>query len=542
MNRWLSPLLDRAPVVPLILIAGVLVATSAWLLVSTDLVVSREMTWDLLFNLAGAWHLHNGHIAHVDFHDPVGSLYFRLTEVGFRFHGSTVSAFLVGQIIVTTVLFVAAAAASAQRLPLLPAVIFVLFMCLLVLMPTNVGELVNAFTFAMSYNAYGWAALGILSLILFLPPHRLSGVGWIDLAVGGALIVGLYYLKVTYFLAALGELTVAVLVSSHIHTHRRIWGAVGLAAFINAIAPYNWAYLGDILAAIGTGATRSDLATLLRTALANVTEFALYTAALLVSVGLWQAGRAALRLPVAVAALIIEGGAVLSQNAQLRGMPLCIVIVFLLYDQFRGRAATGGVRGLQWLLVALLVFPVAGIVNATASLASYHRGAYRDAHLFVVDHTNLRGLAVPSQTEDLLNAFSSGQVDYTLLNRTRSLSSGHQLSQFEYVQTLLEAAALFAEPEGRPGGIVLLDQVNPLPFMLGRPAPRGGSLWLDTDFPWQPAEAMFAEANYVLIPKFSTYDSVTTEATKRYSAYMTEHFPIRTETRSWILLGRRITQ
>lgn len=537
---WSWLLIDDAPLLPSILTAGSLVAASAWLLVSPGLVVSREMTWDLLFNLAGAWHLYNGHVAHVDFHDPVGSLYFWLTNAGFRLSGPSLSAFLTGQVIVTAALFVAASAAGARRLPLVPAVVFVLFMCQLVLMPINVGDPVNAYTFAMSYNAYGWAALGILSLILFLPPQdRRSGAGWADMAVGAALMAGLYYLKVTYFLAANAELAVAFLVSRHIRSQAPAWGAIAAAAALNAIAPYNWAYLGDILAAIQTGATRSDPAALLRTALANVAELSLYAAALLVSVGLWQSGRAPLRLPVAVGALIIEGLAVLSQNTQVRGMPLCIVVVFLLYDQLRGRPAAAEHRASPWVPLALLVFPMAGIAKETASLASYHKGAYRAPHVFVVDDTGLRGLAVPSQSEGLLDAFAGGQADHTLLNRSRSVAVTHQLSQFEYVETLLEAAALFSDAQARPGGIVLLDQVNPLPFVLGRPPPRGETLWLHTSFPWPRAETMFADANYVLIPKFSTDDAVTKEAVARYGPYLAEHFPVRAESRSWTLLGRR---
>jgi hypothetical protein len=45
------------------------------------------MTWDLLFNLAGAWHLRFGHVPHVDFHEPVGQLNFLLTEAGFLLVG-----------------------------------------------------------------------------------------------------------------------------------------------------------------------------------------------------------------------------------------------------------------------------------------------------------------------------------------------------------------------------------------------------------------------------------------------------------------------
>ncbi|MCF8531843.1 MAG: hypothetical protein K9G48_02460 [Reyranella sp.] len=538
-NRWSALLVADAPLLPLFVVSGALLILSAWLLASPERVVSRTMTWDLLFNLAGAWHLYWGQVAHVDFHDPIGSLNFGLTYLGFRIVGPAISAFVVGQLIITAVLFVAAVLASARRLPLLPAVVFVLFTCQLVLMPVNVGDLADDFTFAMSYNAHGWAILCILSLILFMPQRRLADLVWIDLGVVAALLVALYYIKVTYFAAAIAELVVAVFVCDHVRARRLAWGAVAALSLANAVAPYNWAYLADILAAAESGAIRTNLYELLLMFSANATELSLYAAMLLVAVALWRSERAPLRLPVAAGTLIVGGLAVLTQNAQLRGLPLGIVVAFLLYDHFRIKPALEGHRGSRWVLLAFLILPIANVANESMSLATYYRRATSNAPFFVVDRTNLRGLAVPMEPETLQRSFSSrAGTDYSWLSRSRSIGANLRLSQFAYVQTILEAAALFDEAERRPGGIVLLDQVNPLPFVLGRPPPRRGNLWLDIGFPWQPAEAIFEDANYVLIPKYSTYGELTAAAVSRYGTYLAQHFPGRTETASWTLLSR----
>ena len=69
--------------------AGVPVLVGASVLLASGLVLSREMTWDLLFNLEGAWHIEHGHVPHRDFHDPLGPLSFALTNLGFRFVGPT---------------------------------------------------------------------------------------------------------------------------------------------------------------------------------------------------------------------------------------------------------------------------------------------------------------------------------------------------------------------------------------------------------------------------------------------------------------------
>ena len=66
------------------------------LLLAPGRLFSREMTWDLLYNLAGAWHLHQGQVAHVDFHTPLGALTFELTRLGFAIAGAVPQAALVG--------------------------------------------------------------------------------------------------------------------------------------------------------------------------------------------------------------------------------------------------------------------------------------------------------------------------------------------------------------------------------------------------------------------------------------------------------------
>jgi hypothetical protein len=85
---------------------------------------------------------------------------------------------------------------------------------------------------------------------------------------------------------------------------------------------------------------------------------------------------------------------------------------------------------------------------------------------------------------------------------------------------------------------VVLDQVHPFPFMLGLTPPRGGNLWAWTGAPLQPAEKVFADADHVLIPKFSTYSLWTNRALAAYGPHLERRFPIRSESKSWILLNR----
>jgi hypothetical protein len=533
LSTWLVSVASPAKVLAL---AALPVAAAIWALLSPPVVLSHEMTWDLLFNLAGAWHLYLGHVAHVDFHEPVGQLNFLLTEAGFHLVGVGPRAFLVGAVLVAVALFAAATSVAWRRLPPLPAAIFVIFVCLLALMPRNVGDKPDAYTFAMSYNRYGWSCISVLFLILFLPPRPRRWGDAMDIAVAAGLLAAMFYLKITYFLVGLAALPVAAAACPHLRGARAGWCALGIGALALALAPVNRPYWADLFAAASAGQMRDGLSDYVNNFLQHSAEYAPYIAALAVALWMWRRKDAPLRLPVAAGFILAAGAALLSQNAQVHGLPAAIVIAFLFYAVLRERHLRRG--GSTGLLLALLVFPLFLIFPAMASLAGYHSTASHQ-RLRTLDGTNLRGLAVPSGLPGLLAAFAGFRADYRLLNRARAASPRYELSSGEYAETLLDAVALLGKADGRRGRIVVLDQVNPFPFMLGLPPPRGGNLWWGPDAPQRQPETLFADADRVLIPKFSTYGLWTQQAQARYGAYLDRHFPLRSESQSWILLSRR---
>ena len=87
--------------------------------------------------------------------------------------GSGVIGLLV--LIALILLFAVAVYVVRRRLPLLPATIFIWYAGLLVLLPTNIGDRVHEYSFAMSYNRFGWSGLLSLFVMLFIEPTR---PGW----------------------------------------------------------------------------------------------------------------------------------------------------------------------------------------------------------------------------------------------------------------------------------------------------------------------------------------------------------------------------
>ncbi|TXL71804.1 hypothetical protein FHP25_28465 [Vineibacter terrae] len=519
------------PLAPLIALAGIAVLAACWAVFSPPVVLSTEMTWDLLFNLSGAWHLRFGHVPHVDFHEAVGRLTFILTQIGFEVVGPSPQALLVGVGIVTGFVFVLATFAAWRRLPLIPAALFVVFVCLLAVRPANVGDSPNAYSFAMTYNRYGWAGTSIIGLILFVPPRRRGWADVADMAVVAALAVALFYLKVTYFAVAIASIVVALAVSPHVATRWRGWAVNCLLGPALVLAPFNKPYIADLMATVQAGVVRDDVGFYLNDFTENAAEYAPYFAAVGIALWLWWRGKSSLGLPVATAFLLLAGLGLLSQNSQSHSVPLAVVIAFLLYQTLqRQQAATA-------LLCALLLFPIASIVSATASIVGYHART-EAGNLKVVDATNLRGLAVPAEPDGVIAAFASGRGGARLLNRARAVRPRYELSPYEYVQTLEEAAALLRDNGLAAGKIATLDQVDPLPFMLGLEPPRGGNLWSGAGAPTLPAETYLADVDVVLIPKFTTNIGWTQVAQATYRAYLDAHFEHRAEGRSWIVLTR----
>ena len=522
----------------LLLLAGVPVLGAAWLVLAPATVFSNALTWDLMFNLAGAWHVEHGDRPHVDFHDPLGALNFHLTALGFRVVGPSPQAFLVGMAVVAAALVGLAFHAALRRLPLVPAALFVAFVGLLALMPANVGERPDHYTLAMSYNRYGWAAYSILALVLFVPPRRdaLGGEA-AEIAGCAALLFGLFALKITYFAVGLGTVVVAGVLQPHVRRCAGRWMLVVAGLGLWALAPPNWPYLADIASAAGTGAVRSSLVLHARNFVAAGAEYAPYVGLVVVAGGLWSTGRAPLRLPLSMAFLFVACLVLLTQNTQSAGMPALIVTVMVLYDHLRSRFYRMANRDLVPLLAALMALPLLALANTAFSIAVYHANASRPAKLFVTAQSNLRGLAVPAGLPGAFASFPRNGNDLPLPNAQGVPVPRYDLSQEEYVATLLSGAAMLKRR--RPGGIALFDQVNPLPFMLGwRPAP-GANLWSLWDLPLRPAESYLGPVRYVLVPRFPTERNWTATLVATYADYLAAHFEPGEEDADWILFVRR---
>lgn len=513
-----------------------IVAVTALVLMYPRQIYSRGMTWDLLFNLSGAWAIYNGLTLHVDFHDPLGGVSFWLTTLGFVIGGVSVWSFAIGKLIMTGVVFLVAVAVTFRRLSPLPAALFVLMVSLLCLSPINTGDLLDDFTFAMSYNLYGWSVVSVLALTMYLSPETKRAGHWIDLAAVTCLLLILFYLKITYFFAAIGIFVTALFVNPSVLVRWRSWMLVFLGTVAIVLGPWNWSYWSDIFSAVNAGAVRSRLLEHLFTFSANVMEISLYLTLLALTVALWRLNWIPFRVMIAILCLYGAGAAILSQNAQQRIVPLCVVALFLVYSELDTRSNGDGLS--RRFLTPFLILPAMICVHTMLSVAVYAKRASGNPNTYRVEASNLKGLSIPIEPVPAAQFVSARSDDYSMLTRARSIHGNPPLSQVHYLRTIIEAVEILGNGSQKPGGVVVLDQVNPFPFALGWRPPSGGNLWYDNSFPWPREEIAFADVQYVLIPKFATSADVLNDAWQRYGPYLGKHFRMEVETESWKLLTK----
>jgi hypothetical protein len=527
---------------PLLALSVALLIPGLWALLSIPVVYSREMTWDLMFNLDGAWRLYAGQTAHVDFHDPVGTLPFAVTALGFYLVGTKPFAFIVGECIVAAAVTVLALVAVRDRLALIAGVLFVALCAMLALVPVTIGDLPTAYTFAMGYNRFGWSLLAILYLIVFIEPGDGRRSRLPDIVAAAIIIVALYYLKITYFGVAYAAVGLALLTHRHIRQHYAAWCVALAAAALIAIAPFNHGYIVDIVDAISAGSVRTQITLFVRNFAYGSAEQSSVIAANLVLLYLWLRGRVSFGALVAGCFVLASGVFLISQNAQDQGIPLYVIPALLISvaicdwvrdarkDQSRHAIALIGAT-----LSPLVLF----VFYANVTMLGYHWKAQQTAGTFVVADTNLQGLAVPLDRNDVIADFATGRSSPALFGRLRSNHVRYELSQYEYVQTILELVKLLRARGAAAAPVVVIDQVNPLPFVMGARPPRWSNLWWEEGIAWRPPDEAFGEAAYVAIPRFPTRSAVVEDALTQYQQYLDTEFAPWLESRYWTVLKRQ---
>lgn len=469
--------------VPVLLLFGVLAVGN---LASAGLIV-KWFVHDIFVLFDAMWRASLGQTPHIDFHTPIGQAYywpFRLLGAFGDHDALTVihAHVLVGALLAAGILL------TLQR-RLSPPLLFAASLTLLALAmtPRDIDHGITGYSWLAPYNRWSWAILMLVAMIAALPPA--SRRFWADGIVLGLAIGLLFYVKLTFFVAALALLAGGLALRQL--ALRPILIAFGVGCAMALIVELSWhnnaAYLADIRMAFRAGLESDDRLgayKLLRTARLG----AVFGVGIVVLFWLRRPSLSPVRWlifwwkPLLLSAWIIGVGLFVTvQNHPNLEFAHGVIALLVAAELTRRRTPedlaylppvidrhSGGAwcRGTSIALISLaLIFPILDAVAIFAHAVESRGVAICPVPALV--HTqgghliapiNLMGGNCPDKAQALASEPSTdiGRFDYQKIGRAMDL-----IDRF-----------------GRSGDIVLaLDFSNPYPFFLRATPPRGALIW-----------------------------------------------------------------
>ncbi len=483
---------------------------------------------------AGA-RIRDGQIPYQDFHTPIGFTYLWLISFCLRLadglpHALALLSAGLGLVIGAWCWWLAIA-----RCPPALAAVVALLGGLLAASPALFGFGPLEISYGGHYSRLAWAVFASVIVQAALPVRVASGASgasrsWgegVGLGLGLGLLLGT---KFTVLFAALAVLAIAWF---YRRPDRRLVFALVVAALLATTAGLYLsgasasAYLRDCS---GLGGAVS-LGTLLLNyqrkldllGLALVAALALWTWPVLRGSWRWT-WRGFWRQPLpevpALAAAVLALGLLISATTGIEdASPSCLLAILVL--------ACGGptrLSGAMFVATAML-----GAFGARLALPII-KGPYAAAsHQLTLAAGPWRGLdfmpAVPGTTEreDLIR-----QV----------WIQPHNLVDNLWYLYLADADRLLRPRIGPAERVLSMDYMNPFPYSLGRPAPRGDLLYWSFDRNVSPQNApvareLFADADWVMVPRLEAFHDSSAPKQRLYLAWITSHYRLAATSAWW---------
>ena len=403
-------------------------------------------------------------------------------------------------------------------------------------------------SYAMFYNRWGWAALIPLFMMLAPRRDREQSLGIVEIAIIAAVLTFIFWLKATYFVAGVAGAGIYAFLNPR-PVRTLLWGAGLTAAMILGIALMTGnlvAYINDIIfAGQVSGARTESMLGLVRNNLQDM----LFAAAPL---GVLAAmGRFTWRDALAGGVIMVMCLFIINQNGQLRNMSALIVLgaygaVRVLQEDSAHRMARIGAVG-AFAMLSLAITLDRGLVLVDQAYATLREQVRPPApwarepalrNVYVPERESLFNRAVnmsETPADRLYNVWLSGQ-----------LGRRQELRQGEYMETLM-AGVDDLETVIRPGeSVTTLDMTNPFPFLMNARAPKGSWLTLHknrtvSEQKHPEAEAIFADADHVMIAKMSMVQATADLMRDIYSPWLDANYGDRVETAYWTRWSHRKT-
>ncbi|MDB5685598.1 MAG: hypothetical protein JWR77_187, partial [Rhizorhabdus sp.] len=231
-------------------------------------IIVKYYVHDMFVLFDAMWRGSLGQTPHIDFHTPIGQAYYWPFRLLGAFGDHDALSIIHAHVLVGALLTAGMLATLQRRLSpaLLMAAAFTLLA--LAMTPRDIDHGITGYSWLAPYNRWSWAILLLAALVAALPPQRERR--WIDGIVLGVAIALLFYMKLTFFVAAVGLVVVGLVLRQLAWPTALIALAVCLACALGVEATWHnhAAYLADLRMAFHASAgaqNRLGLYKLLRT-------------------------------------------------------------------------------------------------------------------------------------------------------------------------------------------------------------------------------------------------------------------------------------
>jgi hypothetical protein len=409
--------------------------------------------------------------------------------------------------------------------------------------PRQLGSLFNDVTYNAAYNRYGWALLALACLLLGLPSdkvHRRRALA--DGALVGLLLLCLFFIKATYFAAAVAVCVLALPSAGHARpaVFASSIAAVVVAGMVivQAISGTISAYLADMATAAAVLANPLRLQQGLT--LFNASAAGLLLVAVTKVVPMSGGGPLSHRMVAMIPALAtaFAGIVVGMQNHLALENPLLVpaVVVAAFGLQRRTRAAplepapapAALVGASRIAVIGLLLLPL--VQDASACVYTAIAPAAKGPAFAWLNETPLRGLRINGK-----KLSKSTDVERESLENDGAL-----------IEVLGDGVALLRRevPAGMHPTVLALTWSNPFPILMGWPPVRHELAWWDVSRTFtrtiKPGpERLLADVDILMIPK-RYYNIETSRAMQEaYRGSIESGFNPRAESAAWTLWVRK---
>ncbi len=474
---------------------------------------------DAFMLLDGAWRMLNGQRPHVDFYSHLGVLTYAPTALGLLISHDRAQGFGYAHGLVGLVLAVWAYALGRRRLADVPLALMCLAVAFMATDPSSLGFSPLKVGPAMTYNRHGYVLIALLLIEAFRGSYegKRRDEWWGGFSTG-VIVVSLFFLKITYCIAAVFLLI--ALVPCRVQRRAR-W--IGLITSFVTCSILFCSYFGfnmmpmlhDLVTVAQAKHIRVDFYLVNDTLCECATLFSFTMAAALLLLK-WRA-KGHRSVIFAGVAVCLMGTAQVLGNYEQSGFPMAVFVAILVIDALNVSAPEPP-HSTDLFHAAVLLFGSAFVV---ASLLSGGTGL-------------ANGLVQKFYTAPYCSAMQSSVLYGFVPVEDDAWYSG-------YVN---DGLALLRKYRRSDESVMSLDFTNPFSYGLGaRPAPGGTTvLQYETTFDdrhRESAQQLFGFADLVMLPKGFSDPTLFGSIPRLYGAYLESHFSKVAESGSWRLYRRR---